>query len=91
MGWSGDNLNDNLPQYNAINQYMGEGGLDGQGDFVLYHAVVDNVFRFGFKDYNHLDYWTLQSQENYIEGEIDKIIFDPQVKAFGKCTKKTIS
>ena len=70
MGWSGDNLNDNLPQYNAINQYMGEGGLDGQGDFVLYHAVVDNVFRFGFKDYNHLDYWTLQSQENYLEGSL---------------------
>ena len=32
-----------------------------------------------------------RAQENYIEGEIDKIIFDPQVKAFGKCTKKTIS
>ena len=70
MGWSGDNLIDNLPQYNAINQYMGEGGLDGQGDFVLYHAVVDNVFRFGSKDYNHLDYWTLQSQENYLEGSL---------------------
>ncbi len=70
MGWSGDSLLDNLPQYNAINQYMGEGGLDGQGDFVLYHAVVDNVFRFGYKDFNHLDYWTLQSQENYVEGSI---------------------
>ncbi|GIR28285.1 MAG: hypothetical protein CM15mP42_12350 [Methanobacteriota archaeon] len=45
-------------------------GLDGQGDFVLYHAVVDNVFRFGFKDYNHLGYWTLQSQENYLEGSL---------------------
>ena len=32
-----------------------------------------------------------RAQENYIEGEIDKIIFDPKVKAFGKCTKKTIS
>ena len=32
-----------------------------------------------------------RAQENYTEGEIDKIIFDPQVKAFGKCTKKTIS
>ena len=70
MGWSGDSLIDNLPQYNAINQYMGEGGLDGQGDFVLYHAVVDNVFRFGYKDFRHLDYWTLQSQENYVEGSI---------------------
>tara|TARA_B100000686_G_C16685207_1_gene914340 strand:- start:397 stop:1449 length:1053 start_codon:yes stop_codon:yes gene_type:complete len=49
---------------------MGEGGLDGQGDFVLYHAVVDNVFRYGYKDFSHLDYWTLQSQENYVEGSI---------------------
>ena len=70
MGWSGDNLVDNLPQYDAINQHMGEGGLDGQGDFVLYHAVVDNVFRYGYKDFSHLDYWTLQSQENYVEGSI---------------------
>ena len=70
MGWSGDNIVDNLPQYDAINQYMGEGGLDGQGDFVLYHAVVDNVFRYGYNDFNHLDYWTLQSQENYVEGSI---------------------
>ena len=31
-----------------------------------------------------------RAQENYTEEEIDKIIFDPQVKAFGKCTKKTI-
>ena len=32
-----------------------------------------------------------RAQENYTEEDIDKIIFDPQVKAFGKCTKKTIS
>ena len=70
MGWTGYNIVDNLPQYNAINQYMGEGGLDGQGDFVLYHAVVDNVFRYGSIDFSHLDYWTLQSQENYVEGSI---------------------
>ena len=70
MGWSGDNIVDNLYQYDAINQYMGEGGLDGQGDFVLYHAVVDNVFTNGNNDFNHLDYWTLQSQENYVEGSI---------------------
>ena len=29
-----------------------------------------------------------RAQENYTEGEIDKIIFDPQLEAFGKCTKK---
>ena len=70
MGWNGDDLVDNLGEYEAINRYLGEKGLDGQGDFVLYHAVVDNVFRYGSKDYQHLDYWTQQSQLNYVEGAI---------------------
>ena len=29
-----------------------------------------------------------RAQENYTEEEINEIIFDPQVKAFGKCKKK---
>ena len=70
MGWNGDDLEDNLAEYETINNYLGEKGLDGQGDFVLYHAVVDNVFRYGVKDYQHLDYWTEQSQLNYVEGSI---------------------
>lgn len=68
MGWSGDNLADNQYQYDTINRYIGENSLDGQADFVLYHAVVDNVFTQGARDYQHLDYWTSRSQDQYVEG-----------------------
>ena len=68
MGWSGDNLADNQYQYDTINRYIGENSLDGQADFVLYHAVVDNVFTQGTRDYQHLDYWTSRSQDQYVEG-----------------------
>ena len=44
MGWSGDDLAANAEQYGTINRYIGENALDGQADFVLYHAVVDRVF-----------------------------------------------
>ena len=54
MGWSGHSLEDNQAQYGAINAYMGPDGLDGQADFVLYHAVVDNVFVSGNENYQHL-------------------------------------
>ena len=30
-----------------------------------------------------------RAQENYTEGKIDKVINDPQAKAFGKCKKKS--
>lgn len=68
MGWSGHSLADNQFQYDTINQYIGEDSLDGQADFVLYHAVVDNVFTQGIEDYQHLDYWTNRSQDQYVEG-----------------------
>ncbi len=68
MGWDGHSLEDNQDQYGTINQYMGQGGLDGQADFVLYHAVVDNVFTSGNMDYSHLDYWTHRSQDQYTPG-----------------------
>ena len=68
MGWSGHSLADNQLQYDTINQYIGEDSLDGQADFVLYHAVVDNVFTQGIEDYQHLDYWTNRSQDQYVEG-----------------------
>ena len=48
-GLVGHSLEDNQAQYGAINAYMGPDGLDGQADFVLYHAVVDNVFVSGMK------------------------------------------
>lgn len=70
MGWSGDSLEDNAEQYETINRYIGDDGLDGQADFVLYHAVVDNVFTTGSRDYQHLDYWTNRSQDQYTEGAI---------------------
>ena len=68
MGWAGDILEDNQFQYDTINRYIGEDSLDGQADFVLYHAVVDNVFTQGTRNYQHLDYWTARSQDQYVAG-----------------------
>ena len=70
MGWAGHDLASNQEQYDTINRYMGENGLDGQADFVLYHAVVDNVFTSGTENYQHLDYWTNRSQDQYSSGSI---------------------
>jgi hypothetical protein len=70
MGWSGHSLTDNQEQYGTINAYMGPDGLDGQADFVLYHAVVDNVFVSGNENYQHLDYWTNRSQDQYLNGSV---------------------
>ncbi len=68
MGWAGHNLDDNAAEYGTINNYIGPNSLDGQADFVLYHAVVDNVFTTGNMDYSHLDYWTARSQDQYVDG-----------------------
>ncbi|MCS5538009.1 MAG: alpha-amylase family glycosyl hydrolase [Candidatus Poseidoniaceae archaeon] len=70
MGWSGDSIEANAEQYATINRYMGEGGLDGQADFVLYHAVVDNVLTSGDMGLIHLDHWTWQSTQQYVEGAV---------------------
>ena len=70
MGWSGHSLEANQEQYGTINSYMGPDGLDGQADFVLYHAVVDNVFVSGNEGYQHLDFWTNRSQDQYLQGSI---------------------
>ena len=70
MGWSGHSLTDNQEQYGTINAYMGPDGLDGQADFVLYHAVVDNVFVSENENYQHLDYWTNRSQDQYLNGSV---------------------
>ena len=70
MGWSGHNLESNSEQYGTINQYMGPNSLDGQADFVLYHATSDLVFATGQEDYMHLDYWTARSQDQYSEGSV---------------------
>ena len=70
MGWAGHSLEDNQDQYGTINGYMGPDGLDGQADFVLYHAVVDNVFVSSNENYLHLDYWTNRSQDQYLDGSV---------------------
>ena len=70
MGWSGDSLAANQFQYDTINRYIGADSLDGQADFVLYHAVVDNVFTEGVRNYQHLDYWTNRSQDQYVSGAV---------------------
>lgn len=70
MGWVGHDLESNLGEYETISRYIAPQGLDGQFDFVLYHAVSYNVHAYGEYGYLHLDYWTLQSQLHYPEGAI---------------------
>ncbi|MBN1774472.1 MAG: glycosyl hydrolase [Deltaproteobacteria bacterium] len=70
MGWAGDDLEANREQYETISRYIGPNGLDGQFDFVLYHAVAYRVFAYDGRGYLHLDYWTLQSQLQYPAGSI---------------------
>ena len=70
MGWAGDRLEDNLPEYAAISRSIGPWGLDGQFDFVLYHAVAYRVFARGERGLLHLDYWTEQSQLQYPAGAV---------------------
>jgi glycosidase len=65
MGWRGDNLADNLGEYQTIARYVGDNALSGQFDFVLYHATASNVWADDAKGMLHLDYWTRQSLEHY--------------------------
>jgi glycosidase len=70
MGWSDCGLACNADQYGTINRYMGPFGLDGQADFVLYHAVPYRAFAYGDKGMIHVDYWTQQSLSQYAAGAI---------------------
>ncbi len=70
MGWDGDNSTCDNANYQAINEGLAPGGLDGQFDFVLFHAVVESVFLRGARGAIHLDYWTLKSQECYRPGAV---------------------
>ncbi|HEY4244484.1 MAG TPA: alpha-amylase family glycosyl hydrolase [Kofleriaceae bacterium] len=70
MGWSGDNLADNLFQYQLISQYIKPDGLTGQFDFVLYYAVPLNVFADNTKGMPHADYWSMESSIQYPAGAI---------------------
>jgi hypothetical protein len=70
MGWNGDDLNDNLSQYQLISEYIDPDGLNGQFDFVLYYAVPLNVFATAAKGMIHADYWVSESQIQYPQGAI---------------------
>jgi glycosidase len=65
MGWNGDDLAASLPEYETISRYIGTDALDGQFDFVLYHATAYRVFADRSRGAAHLDYWTRMSLEHY--------------------------
>ncbi|MCB9585520.1 MAG: glycosyl hydrolase [Polyangiaceae bacterium] len=70
MGWSDCSVDCNKSQYDTISNYIGPYALDGQFDFVLYHAVPYRVFAYQDKGLLHADYWTQQSQLQYPQGSI---------------------
>src|SRR5207247_1540361 len=69
MGW-GDCGNCNANEYATIARYIGPHGLDGQADFVLYHAVPYRVFSSDEHGMIHADYWAQQSLVSYPAGAI---------------------
>ncbi len=73
MGWSdcsGPGCIGNEDNYGTISRYIGPHGLDGQFDFVLYHAAPLEVFAYESKSLYHADYWTNASQLTYPAGSI---------------------
>jgi neopullulanase len=70
MGWSDCGIDCNKDQYGTINRYMGSRGLDGQFDFVLYHAVAYRTFFYGDRGMIHADYWTKASISQFVPGSI---------------------
>lgn len=70
MGWSDCGVDCNRSQYDTISSYIGPHGLDGQFDFVLYHAVPYRVFAYDDSGMIHADYWTQQSLVQYPPGSI---------------------
>ncbi len=74
MGWDDCGLACNQSQYDTISAYVrpdkgafapGPGGLDGQFDFVLYHAVPYRAFLSDQKGMIHADYWAQASGWEY--------------------------
>jgi glycosidase len=70
MGWAGDDVNANLPEYETISRYVGDRALNGQFDFVLHHATASRVWTDDLNGMLHLDYWTRQSLTHYPTGSI---------------------
>ncbi len=70
MGWSDCGLDCNRGEYDTISRYVGPRALDGQADFVLYHAVPYRAFASDARGMLHVDYWTQQSQARYPAGAV---------------------
>ncbi len=70
MGWNDCGLTCNRSEYDTISRYVGPRALDGQADFVLYHAVPYRTFSSDARGMLHADYWTQQSQTQYPAGAV---------------------
>lgn len=70
MGWSDCGLDCNRGEYDTISRYIGPNALDGQADFVLYHAVPYRAFSSDARGMLHVDYWTRQSALQYPAGAV---------------------
>lgn len=68
MGWNEGTPAQNRENYDTIKRYMGGpagAGLDGQFDFVWYHAIPYRVFAYDEKRFLHVDYWTHASVSEF--------------------------
>jgi len=67
MGWGGHDVANSLTDYQTISRYIGPYLLNGQFDFVLYHAVANNTWAWDEFDggLTHPDYWLQQSLAHY--------------------------
>jgi len=70
MGWNECDDPCNDENYGTIARYIGPHGLDGQFDFVLYHAVTANTFAWGDKGMIHVDYWFQHGQTKWPDGAV---------------------
>jgi glycosidase len=77
MGWSDSGIAGNREQYDTIKRYMGKDALDGQFDFVLYHAVPYRVFARDegpSRRFLHADYWTRASIMQFSPADMVKFV-----------------
>lgn len=73
MGWSDcapPGCPGNDDDYGTISQYIGPTGLDGQFDFVLYHATAYRTFAYDDRGLGHADYWLRASIASYPPGAL---------------------
>jgi glycosidase len=70
MGWNGDAVSQNQGEYDTISRYIGPNGLDGQFDFVLYHAAAYRTFDYDDKGLLHADFWAQESGRQYPKGAV---------------------